>query len=235
MSYRRRLLAERRLLQAPPAKLIPILSDNHKTGASVNLPVLNCRPTKRCAAACYACVGPIAWCNSLRKALAVDLALRKGEVEGLVWECRRLQDLRLNGSGDMSLAHVPAVLELARKCPATLFWGFTRRREVAEAVNQHLKNLSLIVSFDATSADRELAGCECPLAFGPRRPRDEVPNDRRIIVVFPEHHVGHTIPGVPLHPKDCPATRGAERTNACQRCQRCWRPFAAMDRKELSR
>ena len=228
MSYARRLLAERRYLHTPPARPVPILSDNHKTGSSINLPVMNCRPTRRCAAACYACVGPISWGNSIRKALAVDAALRKGEIEGLIWESRRLRDLRLNGSGDMCPVHVPAVLELARKCPATLFWGFTRVREVAEAINKQQDNLSLIISFDSTSADRVLAGYLGPLAFGPRRPRDPVPEDGRIIVVFPEHHAGHTMHGVPVHPKDCPATRGAERRDACQRCQKCWHPFEAM-------
>ena len=96
MSYARRLRAERLLL---------------------NLPVRNCKPTRRCAAACYACEGPIAWKNSIRKALAVDAALRKGEIEGLVWECRMLQGVRLCGSGDLTLDHVPAVIGLAEASP----------------------------------------------------------------------------------------------------------------------
>jgi hypothetical protein len=215
-------------MRSPLARAVPILSENHKTGTSINLPVMNCRPTRRCAAACYACVGPIAWANSIRKALAVDAALRKGEIEGLIWECRRLQDVRLNGSGDMTLHHATAVLRLATACPGTIFWGFTRSRRVAETINRQQENLSLVISFDATSRVGELDGYDGPLAFGPRRPRDPVPEDDRIIVVFPEHHVGHTIHGVPPHPRDCPATRGAERRDACQRCRRCWRPFSGI-------
>jgi len=228
MSYTRRLRAERRLLKLPMLMPVAMLSDNHKTNTSINLPVMNCHPTKRCAPACYACEGPISWDNSVRKTLVVDAALRKGEIEGLVWECRRLQDVRLNGSGDMTMAHVPGILKLAAACPKTLFWGFTRSREVAEAVNSQRDNLSLIVSFDATSPAGQLDGYKGPLAFGPRKPRDKVPEDSRIIVVFPEHHHGRTVPNVPLHPKDCPATRGMERKNACERCQHCWRPFLAM-------
>ena len=231
MSYRRRLSAERRLLRSPPAKPLIVLSSNHKTGTSINLPVINCKPTRRCAAACYACVGPISWGNSIRKALAVDAVLRSGELEGLIWECRRLRDVRLNGSGDMTLEHVPALLELAQACPGTVLWGFTRRRQVAEAVNDVRRNLSLIVSFDTTSPAGELDGYDGPLAFGPRRPRDRVPDDRRIVTVFPEHRIGHTMRGVPFHPKDCPATRGAQRLMACARCWRCWRPFLAMGHK----
>ncbi len=185
MSHARRLRVERRLLKLPPARAVPILSTNRKTAVSINLPVRNCKPTRRCAAACYACEGPIAWTNSVRKALAVDAALRKGEIEGLIWECRMLQGVRLCGSGDMTLDHVPAVLRLAEACPDTTFWGFTRRREVAEAVNGQQADLSLIVTFDATSPDRELQGYEGPLAFGPSTPRDKVPDDQRIIVVFP--------------------------------------------------
>jgi len=232
MSYRRRLTAERRLLKLPPARAVPILSTNRKTAVSINLPVRNCKPTRRCAAACYACEGPIAWKNSIRKALAVDAALRKGEIEGLVWECRMLQGVRLCGSGDMTLDHVPAVIRLAEACPDTTFWGFTRRREVAEAINGGHVNLSVIVTFDATSPEGELRGYEGPAAFGPRTSRDIVPDDQRIMVVFPEHHAGRTIANVPEHPKDCPATRGMNRRHACQRCRRCWRPYEALDKKE---
>ncbi len=229
MYFRRRLRAERRLSRLPPPRVAPLLSENLKTGTSINLPVLNCFPTTRCAAACYACVGPISWRNSLRKALALDDALKRNEVEGLIWECRRFIDVRLNGSGDLLPVHVPAVLRLAGSCPETVFWGFTRNREVSQEVNGRLPNLSLILTFDATSKDRDLSGYEGPLAFGPRRPGDEVPEDPRLVVVFPEHHVGHTLPGIPLHSLDCPATRGAKRRNACQRCRRCWRPFEAMN------
>ena len=208
MSYGRRAKAERCIARKPPPRLNAILSTNKKTGTSLNLPVKNCRPTKRCAAACYACQGPISWKNSIKKALAVDEILRSGEIEGLIWECRRLQDVRLNGSGDMTLDHVPGLLRLTEACPDTVFWGFTRKREIAEALNGKQQNLSLILSFDATSPDTDIAGYDGPLAFGPNRSEDQVPHDPRIIVVFPEHHSGRTMKGVPAHLKDCPATRG---------------------------
>jgi hypothetical protein len=232
MSYARRLAAERRLVRSknksPPVRVVPILSTNRKTVVSINLPVRNCRPTRRCAAACYACEGPIAWKNSIRKALAVDAALRRGEIEGLIWECRMLQGVRLCGSGDMTTEHTPAILKLAEACPDTTFWGFTRRREVAEAINGRCSNLSLILTFDITSPKGRLRGYDGPLAFGPRGPSDGVPDDPRIVVIFPEHHAGRTIADIPEHPKDCPATRGMDRHHVCQRCGRCWKPFEAM-------
>lgn len=225
MTYLERIIAERRFANQPLPKPIRLLSENHKTHTSLNLPLINCKPTKRCSEACYACVGPVAWPNSIRKALAVDAILREGKIESLTWECQELQTVRLNGSGDMTLQHVQPILNLAGACHKTVFYGFTRNREVAEAINNKLENLSLIITFDVTSPPAELDGYNGPLAFGPRRPEDSVPDDERIVVVFPEHHLGHTIPGIPPHPSDCPATRGMNRYHACQRCRRCWEPF----------
>lgn len=130
----------------------------------------------------------------------------------------------MSGSGDLCGEHVPAILKLAESCPQTVFWGFTRSREIAEQINHRHDNLSLILSIDATSAEQELSGFAGPLAFGPRGPQDAVPYDPRIIVVFPVHRAGRTDPDVPVHPRDCPATRGP-RHHACLRCQRCYRPF----------
>ena len=97
---------------------------------------------------------------------------------------------------------------------------------------EHLPELLRLLDHAGVLPDGELSGYQGPLAFGPRGPRDEVPDDPRVMVVFPEHHNGRTIPGVPAHPRDCPATRGMNRHHACQRCRRCWRPFEALSRKE---
>lgn len=88
MTHARRALAERALKRHQPRSPRILLSENLKTGESINLPILNCQPTERCAAVCYATTGPISWKNSLQKALAVDAVLRSGELEGLIWECR---------------------------------------------------------------------------------------------------------------------------------------------------
>ena len=167
MSHASRARAERALKRHQPRSPRILLSENLKTGHSINLPILNCQPTERCAAVCYATAGPISWNNSLKKALAVDAALRNGEIEGLIWECRQLQSVRLSGSGDLCGEHLPAIYKLAESCPQTIFWGFTRSLEIAEQINHRHDNLSLILSIDATSADQELPGFTGPLAFGP--------------------------------------------------------------------
>jgi hypothetical protein len=73
----------------------------------------------------------------------------------------------------------------AEACPDTTSWDFTRWREVAQAVNGRQGSLSLVVTFDATNPGRELQGYGWPLAFGPRRPRDEVPAGARVREGFP--------------------------------------------------
>ncbi|MEN6550153.1 MAG: hypothetical protein ABFE07_29265 [Armatimonadia bacterium] len=224
MCYAQRVRWERQVKLSPAYRPKEFLSTNSKTGTSLNLPVINCRPSARCAQACYACTGPISWHNSITKSLAVDAELKAGRVERLIEEARRLTNVRISGSGDLTLEQVPAIIRAARSCPGTLFWGFTRKPEVARALHRKARNLTIILSFDASSKDRSFRGYRGPLAFGPRRPEDAVPSDRRIVVVFPEHIQGHTTKGVPRHRLDCPTSRGAEHDNACEKCQRCWRP-----------
>ncbi len=204
-----------------------MLSENSKTGASINLPLINCKPTKRCSNECYACVGPIANPNSVRKSMIVDKAIREMDLHRLIRECTQRLNVRLNGSGDLLPEHVRAILALARACIDTTFWGFTRNIEVAEALNGKLSNLSLIVSIDATSPKGFADGFDGPLAFGPRNPGDELPDDPRIIVVFPTHHQGKPDAAIPIDGKDCPATRfkvREEKLGACDRCKRCYQP-----------
>lgn len=212
-----------------------MLSGNSKTGASINLPLVNCKPTKRCSNECYACVGPIANPNSVRKSMIVDKSIRKMDLDRLIRECAQRLNVRLNGSGDLTPDHVRAMLELATKCPETVFWGFTRNLKVAGLLNGALPNMSLIVSVDATSPKGFANDYDGPLAFGPRSPGDDLPDDPRIIVVFPTHHQAKPDPAIPVHEKDCPATRfkvREDKLGACDRCKRCYYPHDFMGEKD---
>lgn len=219
VKWERQNLAESRLTE--PQEM---LSGNSKTGVSLNLPVLNCRPSAKCAKSCYACTGPISFGNSIRKALVVDQKLKRGDIDRLAEECARRDNVRLCGSGDLTPEQVPHIIKLAQRCPGTVFWGFTRKVQIAKAINGRAKNLSVILSFDGSSRDQKFKGYRGRLAFGPRLPGDEVPKDRRLLVVFPEHIHGQTTKGVERHKLDCPTSRGAEHDNACEKCRRCWRP-----------
>lgn len=230
--YATRTAREREWQNHPLPNPVKLLSGNKKTGISINLPLLNCIPSKRCSETCYACEGPIAFKNSIRKTLKVDAVLRSGAIEALVDECRKEWDVRLNGTGDLTLEHVDAILFLATSCPNTIFWGFTRSRPVAEELNNQLENLSIVLSYDSTMSPSHVDGYEGPIAFGPVQAQDTIPDDPRIIVVFPEHHQSHPDPYIMLHPKDCPATRfevKSEKVGACGRCRRCFKPHDAME------
>lgn len=98
MTYDERLLSESKLATLPLPPPSRLLSDNHKTGASLNLPLSNCRPTERCSEACYARVGPIAWPN--RHYNPIDLDLLRNYNEALDEALQDAYQRALAGSCD---------------------------------------------------------------------------------------------------------------------------------------
>jgi len=197
-----------------------LLSENKKTCVSINMPIKGtCIPTKRCAADCYGKSGHTALPTNTKKQRFLSDYLEKGDIEALIQEAGSYVSVRLNGVGDLNSCHLPAIISLAEACPQTEFWGMTRKIEIADQVNGKLGNLSLLVSVDVTSPDSvwKYPGTLC---FGPRRPEDAVPNDDRIITIFPRHHAGRIIGDIPLDDKDCPAVR--HKVDGCIECKRCW-------------
>lgn len=201
-----------------------ILTKNKKCNASIDLPIEgHCRPTRICMHDCYARFGHQAMDNCVRKQQWLSKYLanpdRFGGLSRLAEECRPLRAVRLNGSGDLLPAHVPTLVRLAEICPETQFWGMTRKPGIARRINSRLPNLRILVSVDASSPASawKYNGALC---FGPRQPEDEVPEDPRIVTVFPRHHGGKVIKGMPHHPKDC---QGVWHTiSGCMACGRCW-------------
>ncbi len=196
-----------------------ILTKNKKTGVSIDLPRTNCRPTKRCKFDCYARLGNQSRSVCLRKQRWVDQYLQSGDLSRLIKECRPHIAIRLNGSGDFRKEHIPNLLKLAEACPRNQFYGMTRKIELAKALNNKLPNLRVMVSIDATSP-KSIWKYDGALCYGPRHPEDKVPDDPRILIVFPRHHTGKVIKGMPHHPKDC---QGVWHTiSGCMVCGRCW-------------
>jgi len=196
------------------------LSENSKTGASINLPIEgHCTPTKRCAVDCYAKSGHTILESNIKKQKFISNYLLGKDITELIYECRRLTAVRLNGTGDLLMKHVPAIINLAEQCPLTTFWGMTRKIKIAERINGRLPNLSLLVSVDSTSP-KSVWKYNGPLCFGPRRPEDTVPDNDMIITIFPRHHAGIIIGNVPNDPKDCLAIRKI--VKGCLECKRCW-------------
>ena len=51
---------------------LPILAENMKCSVSLDLPILNCTPTKVCSEVCYACQGRQNYRKAVVKSLAVN-------------------------------------------------------------------------------------------------------------------------------------------------------------------
>lgn len=201
-----------------------ILTKNKKCYASIDLPIEeHCRPTRICMKDCYAKFGHQAMSDCLHKQQWVSKYLANpnqfGGLSRLADECRPLRAIRLNGCGDLNPEHVPGLIHLAKICSETQFWGMTRKTGIARRINGARPNLRILVSVDVSSPD-SVWNYDGALCFGPRHPEDEVPDDDRIIIVFPRHHGGRVVKGMPHHPKDC---QGVWHTiPGCIICGRCW-------------
>ena len=199
---------------------ITILSSNSKTGCSLNLPIKgHCRPTKNCAKSCYAKCGHTALPSNLKKQNWVSEYLKGQDLSGLIQECRGRTAVRLSGTGDILIEHVPNILRLSSSCPNTMFWGMTRKLEIAEALNGHLPNLKIMVSVDSSSPEA-VQNYKGTLCWGPRLATDQVPDLKKIRTIFPYHRSGKVIKEIPEDRRDCPAVR--HQVSGCLECERCW-------------
>ena len=217
--FRRRLAKEKRCEgHRDPQK--PILSSNPKTGFSLNLPVLNCQPTQACAQNCYACQGPSTFCCAIEKAVAVDRWIRTNpRWAAQKTACEAGQTLlRLNGSGDITPAHLPYVRALLRN--GVRLFGFTKRRDTWTAFSA--LGIQLMFSIDVTMDRRRLTWAlrtvpRVRLAYC-RRPGDPDWSDR-VGVTFPEHGpYTNSTDKIPGSETDCPAVR---LHTLCKDCLRC--------------
>ena len=197
-----------------------ILSENSKCGCSLNLPIAgHCRPTPNCARCCYARSGHTALPASKHKQVYTSKYLAGNNIDRLIEEARTWPAVRLSGTGDLSLDHCKNLIRLAASVPRTMFWGMTRKIEIANEINHKLPNLKLMVSVDSSSPKSvwKYPGAMC---WGPRLASDVVPDDPRIHTVFPYHRSGRVINGVPHDRRDCRAVW--HEISGCQVCGRCW-------------
>ena len=198
-----------------------ILSKNIKTGCSINLPIKgHCTPTKNCAHDCYGKCGHTVYPVSLRKQKYVSDYLKNNDLSRLITECQKRTAVRISGVGDLLIEHVNNIINLAKACPNTMFWGMTRKINIANAINHKLPNLKLLLSVDASSPS-SVWNYPDKICFGPRRANDSVPDDPRIQTVFPRHFAGRIVGPVPYHRKDCPAVRHT--VSGCLECGHCWK------------
>jgi len=214
MNWKQRCDLERGFIGAKRSPYDPILSENPKTGVSLNLPVLNCRPTKICREICYACSGPISFPYACKKAVAVDEWIRQHPIWAAMKAIQEADGtpIRLCGSGDLNPAHMPFLVEI--KAQGGRPWGFTRKLDMWKRCwSMHIE---LMFGIDVSSKHLE----DIPptrLAYM-RRPGD--PDwSNSVAVTFPLHGPRRDPSKVPVSESDCPAIR---RHIKCADCRRCY-------------
>ena len=195
-----------------------LLSENYKCGVSIDLPILNCRPSRACAQVCYASQGRQYYRAGVVKSLAISRML----IEDPERASRKVateaagRTVRLAGSGDILPAHRQFVDCLGDS--RVDWWGFTRRIET------HCLLPRLMFSFDQTSPSRIRDYMEKNVPVRRRaylrRPCDPAP-ETPVAVIFPVHGPRtRYVDYVPEHRSDCPAIRG--RIKGCWECRRCY-------------
>ncbi|MBI4257909.1 MAG: hypothetical protein HY619_03045 [Thaumarchaeota archaeon] len=197
---------------------MPVLSQNSKCSISLDLPIINCKPTKACSEVCYACQGRQYYRGAIIKSLAVNRLIEE-DPEHLA---RKMVDeaagrtIRLAGSGELLPEHKELVNYIEEYGGS--WWGFTRR------VDTHKAMPRLMFSLDATTPASvlEYVKKEVPVDRRAylRRPEDS-PAPLEVAVTFPVHgsrtrYVGR----VPEGETDCPAVR--KRVEGCWLCGTCY-------------
>lgn len=204
-----------------PYRPINLLSENEKTNISFNFPIPgHCNySTPICRKCCYFNRGYMRLHPEKKEYVSNYFLDKNNDLLQATCECRVYNAVRIAGGGETLLRHVPNLIRLAEACPNTKFYGMTRDKRVAKKINGVLPNLSMMVSVDASSP-KSVWDYDGKMCFGPRRAMDTVPNDPRILIVFPYHCGGKAVKGVPRHDKDCLAVW--KEISGCMECQRCW-------------
>lgn len=213
------------------------LSSNHDTVLSVDWPHF-------CSFATDACGGKRGWCYTFagfhvtpaqaRKVALNDVLARRvpaafaERVAHCVREHVRRQrlpyeNLRFSGSGEITVAHVPALQAIAVR--GVRLWGFTKNPHVAEALTS--MDIAVLFSCDHTTNPAHIERVRAfglPIAYSSKGIEDVPPPGT--LVTFPVHVSGR-VTEVVDHPSVCPKVveefvHGTRTPAWCQeRCQKC--------------
>lgn len=134
------------------------LLSNYMTGLALGFAYYDCRPSGFCKSRCYGL--PIAGLHDyymLRLGVITSEALKTGDQRFLIPLVRKLHALRplvlkIGHWGDAVPQQVQHVAGVVQQFPATKFWWYTRKLEVALAGNKiDLPNLRVYLSLDPTT------------------------------------------------------------------------------------
>lgn len=233
------------LYQAASTPSTLYLSENSKTGVSVNFPIIGtCQPTKKCIKYCYAGAGMLNFSNSIAAQMR-NLKLVEHLEKAKQSEVDQVADtlyeetvkagqnwLRWNGVGDLMPGTIRVIKTLALRHEDLTQWIISRKPDMIRKLPD-LKPLVIMVSLDGSEDEkRSRALIEGRKKFKVARYRmayvkvrdDAVPAPRWAYVVFNEHQSSRRY-GDGQDPRTCPATipDGAEHEGACDSCRRCFK------------
>ena len=196
----------------------PILSENSKCSVSLDLPIINCKPTKACSEVCYACQGRQYYRRAIIKSVAVNRMIEEDpeRVARKMVDEAAGREIRLAGSGEILPEH-KTLVDYIEKCHGA-WWGFTRRVDTHKALPR------LMFSTDATTpaAVLDYVASEVPVSRRAylRHPVDPPP-PFEVAVTFPVHGSRtRYVEYVTQEESDCPSVR--HEVKGCWACRRCY-------------
>jgi len=196
------------------------LLSNYMTRYAMGFAYYDCRPTSFCRERCYGL--PISGMHDyfmLRLGVITSEAFKTGDrrfislMENTIRDLN-LKCLKIGHWGDAVPEQVDHIAGMVKRLPEVVAWWYTRRPEIATAVNrQHVPNLRAYLSLDPASdyPDKKKYPYGITYLVGDRQMHpchDDILNDERLIALFilkrgkfietPEDY-----PGVAYHPKLC--------------------------------
>jgi hypothetical protein len=193
------------------------LFSNYMTGWALGFAYYDCRPSTFCKERCYGL--PISGMHDyymLRLGVITSESLKTGDpryLKPLSKRLRTLRYLKIGHWGDAVQEQIPVVAKLATINQNIKFWWYTRKQEIALAVNEcRLPNLKAYLSLDPTtkypSYEEYPYGITYFLGDFLRHERHkDILSDQRLVAIFPlkkgKSVEDPTWYGVESHPKLC--------------------------------
>lgn len=226
--FKQRFDKERRLPPKLPQKLF---STNAKTGVSINFPVsLTCKPTKVCAAICYACrpgsfmmmdapiqksLGNYEYFIGTPTAIVGDRVAK--EYKSLQVKLG-LKVLRWNGVGDLFDQSVAVVNYMSKAHPDVHHLIYSRRPEMINKLIE-ADNISVLFSVDGSNTHRTSEITRKGTGYTFLRTSNDIPSHIPFDIVFPAHK---SYKKIVEDERDCPCDRKKiPLKNACISCSMC--------------
>jgi hypothetical protein len=211
---------------------------NYMTGYAFGFAYYDCRQSPFCKERCYGL--PLNSPNDypmFSLSVLTSESFKTGDIRYMnrVREWLKRSDIRtlkIGHWGDATPTQIPYISQIVSEFPQITFWWYTRKKEIAIAVNKlGLKNLKCYLSLDPTTdyPDHEnyQFGITYLIGDGFRHEKhDIILKDDRLVAIFPlkkgKHVEDPRLSGIANHPKLCIEkeleSRGEVRDNMCLNC-----------------